>query len=143
MKLFDFRINLLVGVVLNFFLAWDLQLQVQSKKWLEKNSCHLAQWEDKIAEIEFWISGAIYRFNNPDTVYAILSENDSYEMKDLGHSFVSKEKRVANDVQIVGEEQFVVLTGPNMAGKSTYLRSLGLAIVCANAGLPILATSCK
>ena len=40
-------------------------------------------------------------------------------------------------------EQFIVLTGPNMAGKSTYLRSLGLAIICANAGLPILATSCK
>ena len=143
MKRFDFRINLLVGVVLNFFLAWDLQLQVQSKKWLDRNRNHLAQWEDKIAEIEFWISGAIYRFNNPDTVYAMLSQEDSYEIKDLGHPFVSKEKRVTNDVKIVGEEQFVVLTGPNMAGKSTYLRSLGLAIICANTGLPILATSCK
>lgn len=143
MKRFDFRINLLVGVVLNFFLAWDLQLQVQSKKWLDKNRSHLAKWEDQIAEIEFWISGAIYRFNYPNTVYAMLSENDSYEIKDLGHPFVSKEKRVTNDVQIVDQEQFIVLTGPNMAGKSTYLRSLGLAIICANAGLPILATSCK
>ena len=73
----------------------------------------------------------------------MLSQEDSYEIKDLEHPFVSKEKRVTNDVKIVGEEQFVVLTGPNMAGKSTYLRSLGLAIICANTGLPILATSCK
>ena len=143
MKRFDFRINLLVGVVLNFFLAWDLQLQVQSKKWLDKNREHLTKWENQIAKIEFWISGAIYRFNNPNTVYAMLSENDSYEIKDLGHPFVSKEKCVTNEVKIVDEEQFIVLTGPNMAGKSTYLRSLGLAIICANAGLPILATSCK
>ena len=143
MKRFDFRINLLVGVVLNFFLAWDLQLQVQSKKWLDKNREHLTKWENQIAKIEFWISGAIYRFNNPNTVYAMLSENDSYEIKDLGHPFVSKEKCVTNEVKIVDNEQFIVLTGPNMAGKSTYLRSLGLAIICANAGLPILATSCK
>ena len=143
MKRFDFRINLLVGVVLNFFLAWDLQLQVQSKKWLDKNREHLTKWENQIAKIEFWISGAIYRFNNPNTVYAMLSENDSYEIKDLGHPFVSKEKCVTNEVKIVDQEQFIVLTGPNMAGKSTYLRSLGLAIICANAGLPILATSCK
>jgi len=143
MKRFDFRINLLVGVVLNFFLAWDLQLQVQSKKWLDKNREHLTKWENQIAKIEFWISGAIYRFNNPNTVYAMLSENDSYEIKDLGHPFVSKEKCVTNEVEIVDQEQFIVLTGPNMAGKSTYLRSLGLAIICANAGLPILATSCK
>ena len=143
MKRFDFRINLLVGVVLNFFLAWDIQLQVQSKKWLDKNREHITKWENQIAKIEFWISGAIYRFNNPNTVYAMLSENDSYEIKDLGHPFVSKEKCVTNEVKIVGQEQFIVLTGPNMAGKSTYLRSLGLAIICANAGLPILATSCK
>ena len=143
MKRFDFRINLLVGVVLNFFLAWDLQLQVQSKKWLDKNREYLAKWEEQIAEIEFWISGAIYRFNFPNSVYASISENDTYEIKDLGHPFVAQSKRVTNDVSIIDQEQFIVLTGPNMAGKSTYLRSLGLAIICSNAGLPILATSCK
>lgn len=143
MKRFDFRINILVGVVLNFFLAWDLQLQVQSKKWIDKNREYLAKWEEQIAEIEFWISGAIYRFNFPNTVYASITENDAYEIKDLGHPFVNQSKRVTNDVSIIDQEQFVVLTGPNMAGKSTYLRSLGLAIICSNSGLPILATSCK
>lgn len=142
MKRFDYRINLLVGVVLNFFVAWDLQLQFQSKKWFDQNGKNIAKWEGQIAEIECWISGAIYRFNNPETIYASNSDKQDFKIEELGHPFVNTSKRVVNDVKLEENEQFVVLTGPNMAGKSTYLRSLGLAIICANAGFPILAKSC-
>ena len=61
----------------------------------------------------------------------------------MGHPFVQSQKRVPNDVDMNEENHFLIITGPNMAGKSTYLRSLGLAFICANAGFPILAKSCE
>jgi len=138
-KRFEFRMNILVGFVLNYFLAWDFQLQLQLKNWLEKNRTHLEEWESNMGKIECWISGAIFKYNNPDSVFNQPKEVSSIELVGLGHPFVSVNKRVTNDFQLSEQSSFLIITGPNMAGKSTYLRSVGLAIVLANAGFPIIA----
>ena len=144
MSRFDYRMNLLVGVVLNFFLAWDFLILIQLRKWLDKNEKDIAAWEDKMSELEFWISGAIYKFNYPKSSFADINENNqSVEILGLSHPFVDQNKTVLNDVSLTENENFIIITGPNMAGKSTYLRSLGLTFVLANVGFPVLATSCK
>lgn len=144
MNRFDVRINFLVGMALNFLIAWDFQILVQLKKWLDKNKQQLVTWEDKLAEIEVWISGAIYKFNHPNSTFAVINQNDeSIEITGLSHPFVDQTKSVLNDVILDKQENFIIITGPNMAGKSTYLRSLGLTFIFANAGFPILAKSCK
>ena len=144
MKRFDYRGNLLVGSLLNFFSAWDFQILFQLKKWLEKNGEQLYIWEDKLAEIEVWISGAVFRFNNPKSTFSeINNENDDIEIVGLSHPFVDQSKCVLNDFNLSSTENFIIITGPNMAGKSTYLRSIGLTFVFANAGFPVLAKSCK
>lgn len=140
---FEFRMNLLVGVLLNFLFAWDLQVLAQWQKWREQHASKLGTWEDHLAEIEVWISGGIYRHNFPETCYATIIKNGSVEVLGMGHPFVHGSKRVLNDVQIGHEQNFMIITGPNMAGKSTYLRSLGLVFICANAGFPVMARSCK
>jgi DNA mismatch repair ATPase MutS len=141
---FDVRINFLVGMLLNFLFAWDFQITNQFKKWLDHNSNQLEKWEEKLAEIEVWISGAIYKFNHPNSTFAsINSDNNSIEIIGLSHPFVDQSKSVLNDVFLTEKENFIIITGPNMAGKSTYLRSLGLTFTFANAGFPILAKSCK
>ncbi len=141
---FDFRINFLIGTLFNFFLAWDFQLLFQTKTWLEKNGDKVAHWEDKMAELEVWISGAIYKFNNPTSVFADMnSDNNEIEIIGLSHPFVDQTKSIPNDVHLRSDENFIIITGPNMAGKSTYLRSLGLTFVFSNAGFPVLAKSCK
>ncbi len=138
-KRFEFRMNILVGFVLNYFFAWDFQLQLQLKKWLEKNRTHLTAWESNMGQIECWISGAIFKFNNPASVFNEPSSTETIELVGLGHPFVSLNKRIVNDFELKQSTSFLIITGPNMAGKSTYLRSVGLAIVLANAGFPIIA----
>lgn len=139
----DVRMNLIVGTVLNFFLAWDYQVLNQWEKWRLENENHLGSWENQLAQLEVWISGAIYKVNFPETIFAEFNESQEMKIVGLGHPFVVKEKRVVNDVSLLNNENFMIITGPNMAGKSTYLRSLGLANICANAGFPVLAKSCE
>ena len=141
---FDVRINFLVGILLNFLMAWDFQIVTQLKKWLDKNANQIQNWENRLAEIEVWISGAIYKYNHPNSTFStIITENEPIEIIELSHPFVNQAKSVKNDVNIKSNENFIIITGPNMAGKSTYLRSLGLTFAFANAGFPILAKSCK
>lgn len=139
----DVRMNLIVGTVLNFFLAWDYQVLNQWEKWRLENENHLGSWENQLAQLEVWISGAIYKVNYPETIFTEFNESQEMKIVGLGHPFVVKEKRVVNDVSLLNNENFMIITGPNMAGKSTYLRSLGLANICANVGFPVLAKSCE
>jgi hypothetical protein len=140
---FDYRLNLVVAVFLNFFVAWDFLILEQLNKWLQKNAGEIEEWEEKLALMEVWISGAVFKFNRPDSTFASISEeNRSIDIKGLAHPFVEAASCVLNSVEISERENFIIITGPNMAGKSTYLRSLGLAFVCANAGFPVLAQSC-
>lgn len=139
----DSRMNLVVGVLLNFFLAWDYLVLYQWEKWRTRNESHLDQWENQLAQIEVWISGAVYKFNFPETTFAKFSENEEINITGMGHPFVAKAKCVLNDLKIAEEEHFVIITGPNMAGKSTFLRSIGLAFICANSGFPVFAEMCE
>ena len=141
---FDVRKNLLIGALFNFFFAWDFQILFQMKNWLDKNGSKLSIWEDKMAELEVWISGAVFKFNHPNSIFSQMnSENEEIEIIGLSHPFVDQKKSIPNDVYLKPNENFIIITGPNMAGKSTYLRSLGLTFAFSNAGFPILAKSCK
>jgi len=136
----EYRNNVIVGILLNYLFAWDLHVLVQSHKWYKQYAKNLKQWEEYLAEIEVWISGAVYRYNQEKTCFATPDES---QMKIIGlnHPFITKDKRVSNDFVLKDNESFLIITGPNMAGKSTYLRSVGLAVLSANAGFPILAES--
>jgi len=137
-----YRMNVLVGLLLNYFFAWDLHLLVHSKSWYKSYGNLLSSWEENLAEIEVWISGGIYRYNQEKTCFSAPSKDGNLSIIGLTHPFVIKENRVENDFLLQKNESFLIITGPNMAGKSTYLRSVGLTILSANAGFPIPAQSC-
>lgn len=139
----EYRMNAVVGLLLNYLFAWDFHVLSASKKWHENYSAELDKWEYHLAEIEVWISGGIYKFNRGNTCFSLVNEQNRFEINNLGHPFVASEKQVTNDFSITENESFLIITGPNMAGKSTYLRSVGLAIISANAGFPVLADSCS
>ena len=142
-KRIEFRMNFLVGVALNVLFGWDFWVLDQIRNWRQENTKHVDEWEDALAQIEVWISGAIYAFNQDQVCFAEFQEENVLEVENLGHPFIPVEKRVVNPVTMSNDKQFFIITGPNMAGKSTYLRSVGIAIISANAGFPILADSCK
>lgn len=142
-KRMEFRMNFLIGLTLNILLAWDFQVLIQLKNWHASNGKQLLKWEEELAQLEVWNSLAIYKFNHTYSTFAEFTSTNSFDIVELSHPFVAQEKQIPNDLSIAPNEHFLIITGPNMAGKSTYLRSVGLAIICANAGFPVLAKSCK
>ncbi len=137
---FHTRNNMLLGMAINIFLAWDIRQRLTLANWKTKNHLKWNAWEQELAKIEAYISAANIRFNYPNTVFAQLNENGNREMEGLIHPLLAHISSVQNDFSLVDKQQFLILTGPNMAGKSTYLRAIGSAILFANAGFPVFAS---
>jgi hypothetical protein len=139
---FEYRNNILVALLLNFYLAWDFYLLLSLKKWKSKYSEHLPAWESIVYEIEVLISAATFRYNNKEyTSYAELNNTENTEINcvSLGHPLIQASKRVNNLYKMQENEQFSIITGPNMAGKSTFLRSVAVNLILAKAGFPVMA----
>jgi DNA mismatch repair ATPase MutS len=137
------RNNVLVGILLNYFLAWDIQLTIQVEKWKTRNATYLENWETALYNMEVFISGANFRINNyGSTTYPTITEStaEAIHIKDLGHPLINEKVRVSNDFELKSNEQFAIITGPNMAGKSTFLRSIGVNLMLAKAGFSVMAT---
>lgn len=143
LKQIEYRNNVLVAILLNFYLAWDYRMTLKIAKWKEDYGVYLADWEEILVEFEFLIAGANLRFNRLDaTCYPVVNSTDEkIELEELGHPLIPAEKLVANDFKMSENQQFSIVTGPNMAGKSTFLRSVGVNLMLAKAGFPVLAKS--
>ena len=136
----DQRSNLLVGVVANGFMLRDLRQSYNIEKWIAAHSEHVSKWIDSIVFFDAYNTLANYVFNHPQHVFpAIVSSTTQLQADGAGHPLLDPEKMVRNDFKIASEEFFIV-TGANMAGKSTFLRTVALQIVMANVGLPVCAT---
>lgn len=142
-KRFELRLNILVSIPLNLFLAWDFRQRLALEKWIDKNATAFSALQTELAMMEAYVSGATVRFNfKEETCYAnIDSDFTSISMENLAHPLIKQEKCVPNDFYLPESTDFIILTGPNMAGKSTFLRSIGLGLCFANAGFPIFAKS--
>ncbi|MDP4212860.1 MAG: hypothetical protein Q8918_09620 [Bacteroidota bacterium] len=141
LKRFDYRLNLMVSVFLNGFLLWDLQQMIALITWKKRNKNLLAPWFSAIAETEVVISLASLTRNEPGWCFPKIN-NDYFNLslKDLGHPLIPAEKNVLNSFQMVGRGKIVMVTGSNMAGKSTFLRSLGTNLTLAFMGAPVCAS---
>ena len=138
---FDQRNNMLVGVVANAFALRDLRLCYKIEAWIDTYEDQVAHWFDVISFFDAQNSLANFVFNHPENCFPeIVSSKFVIESKKLGHPLISKDKRVDNNFSIQGTD-FFIITGANMAGKSTFLRTVSLSIIMANAGLPVCANS--
>ncbi len=142
-KQLDLRMNILISIPLNIFFAWDLIQRNAVEKWKIKYENAFLEWEETLVKLEVYVSGATVKFNAPDSIFADFSEDMSIKVVGLIHPLLNKSKAISNDVNFDQSNQFIILTGPNMAGKSTFLRSLGLTFVFANAGFPVYAEIAK
>ncbi len=109
-------------------------------KWKERNKKSVPHWFDAIATFETLNSLATLHFNQPEWCLPQLnSEHFLFGAKELGHPLIKKEQRVNSDFQLGGKGKLALITGSNMAGKSTFLRSLGVNTILANMGAPVCA----
>lgn len=137
----DYRLNPLVFIPLNTILFWDLLQVMTLEKWKTENRDRVANWFNALAEIEALSSLANLSFNNPGWCFPELAgEESQFESRQLGHPLIPENKRITSSFSTIGKGQVNLITGSNMAGKSTFLRSVGINIILAMAGGPACAS---
>ncbi len=135
----DQRSNMLIGVIANGFMLRDLRQSYNIEKWIEAHKESVAVWFDVITFYDAYNSLGNFAFNHPNYVYPKISDDiPVLKVKGAGHPLLKENTMVRNDFQINSEE-FFIITGANMAGKSTFLRTVSLQIVMGNIGLPVCA----
>ncbi len=134
----DYRYNPIIYIPLNSFFLWDLQQFISLEKWKTEFSGRMPLWIDTLAETETLISLGTAAFNHPSWTYPeFVREKYAFIAEDMGHPLIPVSKRVNNSFSTQGSKQINLVTGSNMAGKSTFLRSVGVNIVLAMMGAPV------
>ena len=133
------RGNMLYHLI-NPILLLDLVWVLRAEKWKRKHGRHSGEWFDAIGEIDVINSLAGFAAANPDYVFPeIADENYRFKSKKLGHPLIKRPRRVYNDFEFIVEKQITLITGSNMSGKSTFLRTVGVNTVLALIGAPVCA----
>ncbi|SDM53798.1 MutS-related protein [Kriegella aquimaris] len=139
----DQRNNILIALFANAFLLRDLQLSYAIEKWIGEHGHDIEAWFKTIAFFDAYNSLGNFGYNHPDYSYPRLVETGIVlKSEGAGHPLLDPKKSILNDIRI-DNEQFFIITGANMAGKSTFLRTVSLQIVMANLGLPVCAVDAE
>jgi len=137
----DNRNNLISAIFGNGLFLTDLKNSYHIEQWIKKYADKVFDWFEVVSFFDAYNSLGGFAFNHPEFVFPEINTNKTViKAEDLGHPLLNKIKRVDSNLTIENE-QFFIVTGANMAGKSTFLRTVSLHIVMANVGLPVCAKS--
>jgi DNA mismatch repair ATPase MutS len=140
----DQRSNFMVHIFLNPFLLWDISKAIAIGEWKNVYGKQTEIWIKTLGEWDALCSLGKFAFSHPDYVFPELTDN-YFEIKgkNLGHPLMNRETCIRNDINIEINPYFLIVTGANMAGKSTYLRTVGVNFVLACMGAPVWADSLR
>lgn len=130
----DQRGNVLLALTLNGLYMRDLHTVARLDRWKERYGEVLADWVDAVTETDALISLAVYRFGHPAYAVPVPAGDCLLDAQGLGHPLLPEEGRVDNDLRVEGLHDLYIVTGANMAGKSTFLRTVGTNLVLALSG---------
>lgn len=136
--------NLLVNTVLNSLMCYNLQCVIALERWKSRYKKDFPHWIDTVGSIECLNSLATFAFNNPEYAYpSPIAAGDDLHLAATGlaHPLIPAARRIANDFGIGRSERLILVTGSNMSGKTTFLRTLGVNLLLAQCGAPVCATS--
>jgi hypothetical protein len=137
------RANPLIGFAVNALLPWDAYLVYQLAGHKAEMARHAPAWMDAWFELEALSSLASFGYLNPGYTFPDLLAEESgdggavFDAQDLGHPLLSDAEKVCNDLAIPGLGQVIIVTGSNMAGKSVFLKTVGVNLALAHAGGPV------
>ncbi len=138
--LFDLRLSILSLFINGLFLL-DLICAQAYLRWSRRYQWQLEEWFTVLGEIEAMNSVATFHFNHTEFIFPVpVKEGVLINASGIGHPLMVKGKAVVNDISIGEPECLHLITGSNMSGKSTYLRTLGLNILLAQLGAPVFAS---
>lgn len=137
---FDYRLNIFVFIILNTFLLWDVRQTNSLNNWKERHAASVPNWFSILANMEVMNTLATLTFNHPAYIFpSVSSHHFTFSGSDIGHPLINSGKRVNNSFEHGGTGKVTIVTGSNMAGKSTFLRSIGVNLVLAQMGAPVCA----
>ena len=129
-----------IGVILNNFFLWNLNFTLKIEKQFNAIDEDLPQWFEAFAEFEAFISLGIFKFKNPDYIFPEINEDGAkFKAEELIHPLLFQSEVVSNDFTINQSTEISIITGANMTGKSTFLRTVGINLVLAMTGCPVAA----
>ena len=143
------RMNLgsmpLIGFIVKVSMLWNIRQFLAIENWKQLNQHHIASAFETIADFEALLSLAGLSINHPEYHFPEIAEGTKYTLtaKAIGHPLIPATTRVLNDYSLNDEHKIDIITGSNMAGKSTFLRTLGINTVLALAGAPVCAQSMR
>ena len=134
---------MIVGFILNVFFLWALKVTIAIEDWKRSNSQNLEESFDTVAGFEAMISLSSLAINYRDWCFAEIAGGSGYTLiaKDLAHPLINRAKRIENDYALDNTFKIDIITGSNMAGKSTFLRTIGINTVLALCGAPACASN--
>jgi hypothetical protein len=140
---FDARLNILLGAILNFFFLWDLRCCIKIDQWHQHAATKVENGLDRIGSFEELIAVSTLTYNHPSWIFPVIKENFYFSAQSLGHPLIPAVKRINNDFDVLTSPTVDIITGSNMAGKSTFLRTVGINMVLAYLGAPVCADNMK
>lgn len=134
------RANPFFALIMGVPLMWDIQYFIKLENWKKTYQRKLPEWLSVIAEFETLNSFAGFSFANPAFIKPEISAQVILlKTTGLSHPMIRSTKRIANDIQLVGEGKTIIITGSNMSGKSTFQRTVAVNMVLALAGSVVCA----
>ena len=113
-------------------------------RWRRRAGASIPQWVEAAADFEALVSMAVFTYENCDYIFPEFSMDKAcFEASEMGHPLLPPGKAVRNDVKVNENKRLILISGSNMAGKSTFLRSVGVNIVLAQMGAPVCAGKLK
>jgi DNA mismatch repair ATPase MutS len=162
---FDQRMNILVNIFLNSFFLFDLQCMIALERWKEAHNEDFPDWIGMVGSIESLNSLATFAFNNPEYTYPVPVPQTSpsaplpkegsiqspvstlhrfnllLETQQMAHPLIPAAERIPNDFSTGHSDRLILVTGSNMSGKTTFLRTIGVNLLLAQCGAPVCAAS--
>lgn len=135
--------NQVLGPLMNLVIPWDLYFSMRLENLKEELEPKITKWLDKFYELEALNSMANFAFLNGDYSFPTFDKDTEalFKAEDLGHPLIPEDQKVANDFEVYPGKDLFLITGSNMAGKSTFLRTVGINLVLAYSGAPANARS--
>lgn len=134
----DLRNNQFLYVLLEGSLFFQLRQMVRIENWKQKYGRYLSKWILTVGEIDALCSLGTFAYNHPAYIYPTITDKPfCFKAKEMGHPLMPAEQCVTNDAEIPSRPYFLIITGANMAGKSTYLRTIGINYLLACIGAPV------
>ncbi len=134
------RMNLIARVFGNGLFLYDFHSVSNLEEWREQHASSLPNWIASLAEWDALLSFATLHYNHPHYAFAEINERLAIGGKEIGHPLIHSRERINNNFDLGNPAGVMLITGANMAGKSTFLRTIGINYLLASNGSPVCAT---